>query len=79
MLLVVAVVLQETHNLVPEQHLKVVMAALAEAEELEVARTYGVQGGAVHDPRTGASRAKAKDVFRGNLEPFLRAREERGA
>jgi hypothetical protein len=32
MLLVVAVVLQDTHNLVPEQHLKVVMAARAEVE-----------------------------------------------
>ncbi|MCB9536582.1 MAG: AAA family ATPase [Myxococcales bacterium] len=43
----------------------------------EVARTYGITGGAVRDPRTGASSANLKDVLRGNLESFLRAWEQR--
>ncbi len=43
----------------------------------EVARTYGLSGGAVRDPRTGASAANVKEVLRGNLEVFLRAWERR--
>jgi protein subunit release factor A len=43
----------------------------------EVVRTYGLRGGAVHDPRTSASTANLKDVLRGNLEVFRRAWEVR--
>ncbi|MEQ1505743.1 MAG: AAA family ATPase [Myxococcota bacterium] len=44
---------------------------------VEIARTYGLRGGTVYDPRTSASTANLKDVLRGNLEPFLRAWEVR--
>lgn len=40
------------------------------AEPLSVARVYGVDGGA-KDPRTGAVMYRLKDVFRGQLNPFL--------
>lgn len=43
----------------------------------EVAREYGLTGGAARDPRTSATVASLKDVFRGELEPFLRAWEAR--
>jgi len=43
----------------------------------EVAREYGISGGAVRDPRTSASMASIKDVLRGELEPLLRAWEAR--
>ena len=38
----------------------------------EIAREYGISGGAVRDPRTSASVASIKDVLRGELEPLLR-------
>lgn len=44
---------------------------------VEVARTYGIRGGTVYDPRTSASTSNLKDVLRGNLEAFLRAWEVR--
>jgi ATP-dependent Clp protease ATP-binding subunit ClpC len=44
---------------------------------VEIARTYGLRGGTVHDPRTSASTNNLKDVLRGNLEVFLRAWEVR--
>ena len=43
----------------------------------EVAREYGLRGGAVQDPRTSASTATSKDVVRGDLEVFFRAWEAR--
>ncbi len=43
----------------------------------EIARTYGIRGGAVQDPRTHASTTNLKDVLRGNLESFLQAWEVR--
>lgn len=43
----------------------------------QIARTYGIRGGAVQDPRTSASTPNLKDVLRGNLEPFLQAWEVR--
>ncbi|HHO54607.1 MAG TPA: PCRF domain-containing protein [Deltaproteobacteria bacterium] len=53
-------------------------AALASPRpSLEIARTYGIRGGAVQDPRTSASTSNLKDVLRGNLEPFLQAWEVR--
>jgi len=42
-----------------------------------VARTYGIKGGLVRDPRTSASSGQLKEVSRGNLEVFLRAWEVR--
>ena len=51
------------------------MATTASAPE--VARTYGLRGGTVHDPRTSTSTPGMKEVLRGNLEPFLRAWEVR--
>lgn len=36
----------------------------------QLARTYGLKGGAVQDPRTRASHPNIKDVLRGDLEPF---------
>ncbi len=44
-----------------------------------VARTYGLKGGAVHDPRTHASHPQIKDVLRGELDPFWRAWERHTA
>ena len=43
----------------------------------EVAREYGLRGGAVQDPRTSASVITSKDVVRGDLEVFFRAWEAR--
>lgn len=43
----------------------------------EIARTYGIRGGTVQDPRTSASTTNLKDVLRGNLEAFLQAWEVR--
>jgi ATP-dependent Clp protease ATP-binding subunit ClpA len=45
--------------------------------QTEVAREYGIQGGAVRDPRTSATNESLKDVLRGQLEVFLRAWEAR--
>jgi len=42
-----------------------------------VARSYGLKGGLVRDPRTSASTGQLKEVGRGNLETFLRAWEAR--
>ncbi|MCB9548504.1 MAG: AAA family ATPase [Myxococcales bacterium] len=50
----------------------------APAPPVETARTYGITGGTVRDPRTGATSPSIKDVLRGNLEPFLRAWELQG-
>lgn len=44
---------------------------------VEIARTYGIRGGTVQDPRTSASTTNLKDVLRGNLESFLQAWEVR--
>lgn len=43
----------------------------------ETARTYGLAGGGVRDPRTSATHRNIKDVLRGHLDPFLRAWEAR--
>ena len=42
-----------------------------------IARSYGIKGGLVRDPRTSATSGQLKDVSRGNLETFLRAWEAR--
>jgi hypothetical protein len=52
-------------------------AMAAPSNATEVARTYGLRGGTVYDPRTSASTPNLKDVMRGNLEVFLRAWEAR--
>ena len=49
----------------------------APASNTMVARTYGLKGGLVRDPRTSASSGQLKEVSRGNLEIFLRAWEVR--
>lgn len=45
--------------------------------EHEVARTYGLRGGGVVDPRTSVGTPNLKDVARGNLDVFWRAWEVR--
>ncbi|MBX2799871.1 MAG: AAA family ATPase [Myxococcales bacterium] len=45
--------------------------------QLDIARSYGIRGGAVQDPRTQVSTPNLKDVLRGNLESFLQAWEVR--
>lgn len=52
-------------------------AGLAEPAELELARTYGIVGGTVRDPRTDAVVPAVKEALRGHLEPLLRAWERR--
>ncbi|MEQ1568680.1 MAG: AAA family ATPase [Myxococcota bacterium] len=52
-------------------------ALAAPSNATELARTYGLRGGTVHDPRTSTSSPNLKDVLRGNLEVFLRAWEVR--
>jgi hypothetical protein len=52
-------------------------AGLAEPAELELARTYGIVGGTVRDPRTDAVVPSVKEALRGHLEPLLRAWERR--
>jgi hypothetical protein len=52
-------------------------AMAAPTNGIEVARTYGLRGGTVYDPRTSASTPNLKEVLRGNLEVFLRAWEVR--
>jgi MoxR-like ATPase len=52
-------------------------AALSSSAETVVARTYGVVGGTVRDPRTDASLATVKEAMKGQLEPLLRAWLER--
>jgi len=49
----------------------------APGAEMDVARTYGVTGGVVFDPRTDVTVPSLRDVLKGNLEPFLRAWEDR--
>lgn len=56
--------------------LSAAMAATGDGPS-EVARTYGMRGGTVYDPRTSVSTPNLKDVLRGNLEPFQRAWEVR--
>lgn len=51
-------------------------ALAAPAPDLEVAREYGLDG-VVRDPRTGAVHLSVKEVFRGDLDVFLRAWENR--
>lgn len=72
------IVLQGTHREALQALGRDLSAAMATpGSSPKLARTYGLVGGTVRDPRTGASSAGIKDIMRGNLEVFLRAWDAR--